>query len=91
MGCGWTVAIKDHRMCLSIQGRQGNEVAYSFAGSWNRHSVYYSKDAAGRVMDHLQRSRPELDLEVVHHDELRDREEVVAVQLIQQFFPARNA
>jgi hypothetical protein len=87
MGYGWTVAIRDSNSCLSLEAGNG----YSFAGSWNRKSVFYTKTAATRILFDLRQSRPELSLVVAHHNDLRDRQEQSALECLAACLLHRNS
>lgn len=89
MGFGHTVAIKGGIYSLR-QWVEGADSAYNFTATWNRHSIFWSKDGAAKNLDRLRKQRPTLKLEVIHHDDLRSRHEKHALFVLQSFFPLRN-
>ena len=84
MGCGWTIAMKGQTTCIEkVDG------GYSFLGMWNRRSVYWEKKTALAGMREIQPKVP-FELEVIHHNDLRDRHEGRAIDFVKNFFPHRN-
>jgi hypothetical protein len=90
MGYGHTVAVKNTFCSIRqwVDGESNN--AYNFTATWNHRSTFWSKLGATKNLDKLRKQRPELQLEVIHHDELRSRHEKHALFVLQSFFPIRN-
>jgi hypothetical protein len=84
MGSGFTIAIKGRTQ--SIEKREGG---YSFLAMWNRNSIYWTKKTAIAGMKELQPRVP-FDLEVIHYNDLRDRHEKVASEMLCSLFKVRN-
>jgi hypothetical protein len=89
MGYGHTVAVKDTFSSIR-QWVEGADSAYNFTATWNRRSTFWSEVGATKNLDRLRKQRPELKLEVIHHDDLRSRHEKHALFVLQSFFPLRN-
>ncbi len=84
MGYGWTIAVKGQTTC--IEKREGG---FSFFGMWNRRSVYWKQETALAGMREIQPNVP-FELEVIHHNDLRDRHEQVSTDIVKTFFQNRN-
>ncbi len=87
LGAGYTIAIAGS-FC-SIRPMESN-TAYNFTASWNRGSIFWSEQSANNKLNKLIAQRPELKLEVVHQNDLRDRHEKHALFVLQAFFNIRN-
>ena len=85
VGYGFTIAIKDSfsAICQIDDG-------YNFMATWNRKSTFWTKSVATKNLAEIQAQRPELKLEVVHQNDLRDRTEAHAASTINSFFKLRN-
>jgi hypothetical protein len=84
MGCGWTIAVKGQTTCIEERGG-----GYSFFGMWNRRSIYWKQETALAGMREIQLKVP-FELEVIHHNILRDRHEQVSTDIVKTFFRHRN-
>lgn len=84
MGCGWTIAVKGQTTCIEERGE-----GYSFFGMWNRRSIYWKQETAIAGMREIQPKVP-FELEVIHHNTLRDRHEQVSTDIVKTFFRHRN-
>lgn len=82
LGYGWTVAIKGESYCLSRVGG-----GFNFSGTWNRGSVFWTREHAEKVAASIS---TELEVEVVHHNTLRDRFEATCTSILEMLLPVRN-
>lgn len=89
MGYGHTVALKDS-FCSLRQWVEGADSAYNFTATWNRHSIFWSEAGAIKNLERISKQRPELEFEVVHQNDLRDRHEKHALFVLRSFFTLRN-
>lgn len=87
LGAGYTIAIAGS-FC-SIRPMDSN-TAYNFTASWNHGSIFWSEKSASIKLNKLREQRPELKLEVVHQNDLRDRHEKHCLFVLQAFFNIRN-
>jgi hypothetical protein len=84
LGEGFTIAIKGSPQ--TIIKRDGG---YAFHGSWNRGAIYWRQEVAEKGMAELQPNTP-LDLEVIHYNDIRDRHEKVARDMVCTLFKHRH-
>jgi hypothetical protein len=82
---GYTIAIKDSFFSI-------NQIddGYNFLATWNRKSTYWTKEVATKNMVEVQAQRPELDLEVVHQNDLMERIEAYATSILKSYTKFRN-
>jgi hypothetical protein len=86
LGQGWTIAVRGTGNLIEQHG--GNRV--SFFGMWNRRTTYWTQEDARRALDFYAPHFPHLDLELVHHNEARDRTEKATLDVLRAFIPVRN-
>ena len=84
MGEGFTIAIKGRSQTI-----QKNDQGYSFFGMWNRGAIYWKQETAIAGMNELQGSVP-FELEVIHYNQIRDRHEENAREMVCSLFKSRN-
>jgi len=82
MGQGYTIALKG-----GIQTIQRKDGGFNFVGTWNRGASYWTREVAEKGLAQLD---VPLELEVIHHNDIRDRHEVHAKQFVSSFFKFRN-
>jgi hypothetical protein len=90
VGQGYTIAVKSTGSAIARK-QEVAPGAYNFEGSWNRKTSYWTQQDAAKIAAKLRVSRPELELEVVHRNDLRDRTLATALQMVRFLWPARNA
>lgn len=82
LGQGFTIAVKG-----STNTIQRIDGGFNFGGTWNRRTSYWTREVAQKGLAQLQTP---LELEVIHHNDIRDRHEVEARQFVSTFFKFRN-
>jgi hypothetical protein len=85
---GYTVAVQNRSNAIHILNDKTGE--FNFTGSWNRSTSYYTQQRAEQVLAAIADKTP-LKLEIVHRNELRDRTEADAINLLPIVFKMRNA
>lgn len=78
-GQGHTVALKNGNTAVRIIDRTSGKL--DLMGRWNRDTSYWTQDTAHNVMVNLSK-QVDLDLEVIHRNDLRDRSEQTALRMI---------
>jgi hypothetical protein len=84
LGQGYTIAIKGQ--ISTIQRQDGG---FNFIGTWNRGASYWTRERAEKGAAQLQPGLP-FELEVIHHNDIRDRHEAVALEFVKSYFPHRH-
>jgi hypothetical protein len=84
-GQGHTIAVKGGISTISRQGK-----GFNFSGSWNRGVSYWTEEVATKGAAQLRSSLP-FEIEVIHHNDIRDRHEAFAKNAICSFFKHRNS
>lgn len=84
LGQGYTLAVKGQISTISRQG-----AGFNFSGTWNRGVSYWTKEVAAKGAEQLRASLP-FEIEVIHHNDIRDRHEAVALELVKTLFRNRN-
>lgn len=91
LGAGFTIAIAGTSNCINPNGNFDGKAGMNFSGTWNRETVYFPREKAESL---LKRIAPvyagKLALEIVHHNELRDRSENTALDMLKTLLPIRN-
>jgi hypothetical protein len=85
LGQGHTIAVKGQ---ISTISRQGG--GFNFSGSWNRGASYWTEEVAAKGAAQLRSSLP-FEIEVIHHNDIRDRHEAFAKDSLCSFFKHRNS
>jgi hypothetical protein len=83
LGQGYTIAVKGQISTIQRVGK-----GFNFVGTWNRGASYWTREVAEKGLAQLD---VPLQLEVIHHNDIRDRHEAYALNYIKSFFPHRNA
>lgn len=85
IGEAWTVAVKDqHNAYARVDG------GYNFSGEWNNGTTYWAYQNAVKVLSAVQAQRKDIEVELVHHNNLRDRSEQASTRLLKALLPHRN-
>lgn len=84
VGKGYTVAVDGTSSCLHRIGDN-----FNFSATWNSGSVYWSRDDAQEILAALQ-PLVDMDLEVVHRNDLRDRDETCQARLLNWLWTMRH-
>jgi hypothetical protein len=85
LGEGYTIAIKG---TISTISRQSN--GFNFSGTWNRGTSYWTQEAATKGAEQLRSSLP-FEIEVIHHNDIRDRHEASAINILPAVLKLRNS
>jgi len=85
LGQGHTIAVKDG---ISTISRQGN--GFNFSGTWNRGVSYWTEEVANKGAAQLRTYLP-FEIEVIHHNDIRNRHEVFAKNALCSLFKHRNS
>lgn len=88
VGQGFTIAKKGD-LCSIVREKEG----FSFRGTWNRESSYWTKEDATKVAAAIAGSvkdRTGWELEVIHRNDLRDRHEKGYMATIKSVWKMRN-
>jgi len=85
LGEGYTIAIKG---TISTISRQGG--GFNFSGTWNRGVSYWTQEAATKGAEQLRSSLP-FEIEVIHHNDIRDRHEASATNILPVVLKLRNS
>ena len=84
LGQGFTLAVKGQ---ISTISRQGG--GFNFSGTWNRGVSYWTQEVATKGAEQLRSSLP-FEIEVIHHNDIRDRHEKVAREMVCTLFKHRH-
>lgn len=85
IGEGYTIAVKSTGSAIArVEG------GWNFSGTWNRRTSYWNKQDAWQVAAKLRESRPELELEVIHRNDLRDRTLATALKMVPSLWRIRH-
>ena len=84
VGQGYTIAVQGSPSCLHRIGE-----GFNFSARWDSGSVYWSHDDAQDILAALQ-PLVDMDLEVVHRNDLRDRDEASQVSLLNWLWTMRH-
>jgi hypothetical protein len=85
LGEGYTIAVKGS---ISTISRQGD--GFNFTGTWNRGVSYWTQETATKGAAQLRSSLP-FEIEVIHHNDIRDRHEAFALSTLPAVFKLRNS
>jgi hypothetical protein len=84
LGQGFTIAVKGQIQTINRQ-----DGGFNFIGTWNRGASYWTREKAEKRLAQLQ-PHVQLDLEVIHYNDIRDRHEVFAKSAVSSYFKIRN-
>ena len=84
LGQGHTIAVKGQ---ISTISRQSG--GFNFSGTWNRGVSYWTREVATKGAEQLRSSLP-FEIEVIHHNDIRDRHEKVAREMVCTLFKNRH-
>ena len=84
LGQGYTIAVKGRISTISRQGE-----GFNFSGTWNRGASYWTREVATKGAEQLRSSLP-FEIEVIHHNDIRDRHEKVAREMVCTTFKHRH-
>jgi hypothetical protein len=85
LGEGYTIAIKG---TISTISRQGS--GFNFSGTWNRGVSYWNQETAIKGAEQLRPHLP-FEIEVIHHNDIRDRHEASAINILPTVLKLRNS
>ena len=84
LGEGFTIAEKGRASCLTSRNKK-----WMFIGQWDN-AIYFTRQRAEEVLTKISDQLP-FEVEIVHRNELRDRMERIALELIKLMWPQRHA
>jgi hypothetical protein len=86
LGQGYTIAVKGS--ISTIYRQSGGFI--KFTGTWNRGVSYWTQETATKGAAQLRSSLP-FEIEVIHHNDIRDRHEAFALSTLPSVLKIRNS
>jgi len=92
LGYGWTIVIKGSNSPINIITKDDGEgrCHYNWLATWNSKSTYWTKEGALKTAKNLMAGNCTHELEVKHHNDIRDEHGVLLESLIKAYFTSRN-